>query len=213
MKKYLRAFHVPDMGLFAVVLMLLGLGLVMVFSASSVLALEKFGDSAHYLKRQALFAVTGFVAMLLIMNSDYHSWVKRGGWFLILSIVALVMVLIPGIGFRAGGAQRWIYMGGIQIQPGEYVKIALVLYLSWALVKKGENAKTFLYGMLPMGIVSGLLAILLLMQPDFGNAVILLSIGGILIYLAGAKLSYLGGVVIGSLPMLYFLILVFQKNP
>ncbi|MBS1984727.1 MAG: putative lipid II flippase FtsW [Bdellovibrionales bacterium] len=200
-------FQVPDLLFFTVVLLLAGLGLVMVYSASSVSALEHFGDSWYYLKRQAAFSGAGIVCMFLVMNANYHRWIKWGGWILGCSILSLILIHVPGLGHRAGGALRWLSLGGIRLQPAEIAKLACVLYMSWALVRKGSNVSTFTYGLLPMLLVAGLMAGLLMLQPDFGNAVVLVSLAGVMLFLAGARVSYLGGAVLGALPLVYLAVM------
>lgn len=203
----LRRVHIPDLLFFSLVIFLASLGLVMVYSSSSVTALDRYGDSWYYLKRQAVFLVAGFSAMFLVLTTDYHRWVRMGGWILGLTLVALALIFIPGVGHRAGGALRWLSLGGFALQPAEFAKLSCVIYMTWALVRKGENARSFTYGLLPMGIVAGLLAGLILLQPDFGNAVVLVFLAGVLIFLAGARVSYLISIVLFSLPLVWALIM------
>ncbi len=179
----------------------------MVYSASSVTALDKFDDSTYFLRRQSVFLVTGFVAMMFIASTDYRLWVRMGGWALGLSCFLLLLTFVPGLGTKAGGAVRWLNLGGIRLQPGEFAKLGAILYMTWALVRKGENVRTFTYGLLPMGLVTALLAGLLLKQPDFGNAVVLVFIAGVLLFLAGARVSYLLAIVLWSLPVMWALIM------
>lgn len=200
-------FQIPDLLFFSLVLALSALGLVMVYSASSVTALDKFDDSTYFLRRQSVFLVTGFVAMMFIASTDYRLWVRMGGWALGLSCFLLLLTFVPGLGTKAGGAVRWLNLGGIRLQPGEFAKLGAILYMTWALVRKGENVRTFTYGLLPMGLVTALLAGLLLKQPDFGNAVVLVFIAGVLLFLAGARVSYLLAIVLWSLPVMWALIM------
>jgi cell division protein FtsW len=207
MNAILKRVHAPDLIFFSTIVFLACMGLLMVFSSSSVTALDRFGDAWFYFKRQALFIGVGFMVMLLISGSDYRVWVRRARLIALLSLVSLAIIFIPGVGHRVGGALRWINLGGFAIQPGEFAKLACVLFMTWALVKKGENVKSFTYGLLPLGIVAGLFASLLLLQPDFGNAVLLVLVAGTMIFLAGGRISYLIGVVLWSLPALWALIM------
>lgn len=202
-----RRLEVPDLVFFTLVILLAAFGLVMVYSASSVTALEKFGDSAFFLKRQAVFAVAGFVGMLLIMNTDYRKWVCKSGWLLGFSLVALAAVLLPGVGVKVGGATRWIGWGGARFQPSEFAKLACILYMTWALVRKGRNVTSFTYGLLPMFLVAGFVAGLLMRQPDFGNTVLLVAMTGVMLFLAGARVMYLLGVALLSAPLGYWAIM------
>lgn len=199
-------FQVPDLLFLSVIFLLAGLGLVMVYSASSVTSLERYDDSWYYLKRQAAFTAAGLVSMFLVMNSDYRRWVKMGGWILSGSIFALLLIHVPGLGVRVGGALRWLSLGGFRIQPAEFAKLACILYLSWALVRKGANVRTFAYGLLPMMLVAGVVAGLLMKQPDFGNAVLLMSLSLVMIFIAGGRVSYLFGVLLAALPFVYWAI-------
>jgi cell division protein FtsW len=207
MSKWIGKIHVPDLVFFSVMLVLAGLGLVMVYSSSSITAWDRFEDSTYYLKRQSLFLICGFLAMFFVIATDYHRWVKWGGYILGLTSLALVLVFVPSLGQKAGGAQRWLNLGGFALQPGEFAKLSCILYMTWALVRKGENVKSFAYGLLPMGLVAATLAALLLKQPDFGNAVVLLFISGVLMFLAGCRISYLLATVLWSLPILFVLIM------
>ncbi len=203
MKEALRRFHVPDLFLFMLILFLSGLGLVMVFSASSVTSLDRHADAWFYLKRQAAFVGGGLVLMLLIMASDYRRWVKAGGWILLGSVVSLVLLQVPGFGVRVNGALRWLSIGGFRFQPAEFAKLACILYLTWALVRKGPQVRSFTYGLLPLGLVAGALSGLIFVQKDLGNAVLLMLLAGILIFIAGAPISYLVGAIGLLIPAVY----------
>jgi len=207
MNALIKRVHIPDIVFFSIVVFLASLGLVMVYSASSVTALDRFGDSFFYLKRQAVFLLSGFALMFLVISSDYRKWVKLGGWILGLTLLMLLAIFIPGIGHKAGGAWRWISLGGFHLQPAEFAKISCILYLSWALVRKGEQTEKFVYGLLPMGLVAGLLSGLMLLQPDFGNSVLLFFVAGVLLYLSGAKTTHIISIVLFSLPLIYALVM------
>lgn len=207
MSRIINKLEIPDLIFFSLVIIFAGLGLVMVYSASSVTALDVFNDSFYYLKRQVVFVLCGFGLMLVVLSTDYHRWVRAGGWILVLCVASLVLLHVPGFGVRAGGAVRWLRIAGFSIQPGEFSKIGCLLYMTWALVRKGSHTGTFTYGLLPMAIVAGVLAGLLLLQPDFGNAVLLVTLAGVLVFLAGGRLTYLFGVVLAAVPAIWFLIM------
>jgi cell division protein FtsW len=187
--------------LFVLALLLAGLGLVMVYSASSVTAYERFGDSAYFLKRQVAFVVAGLALMLLVQASDYRKWVRASGWILGGAVTLLLALHVPGLGVRVGGALRWLSLGGFRLQPGELAKLACILYLSWALVRKGRKVNSFSLGVLPILLVGGGLAALLMTQPDFGNAVVILLISGTMLFLAGGRVRYLAAVACAGLPL------------
>jgi cell division protein FtsW len=200
-------FLVQDRLFFGLVLVLALFGLVMVYSASSVIALDRYADSWFYFKRQAVFILGGFFCMGLALATDYHRWIRSGGYILGAAILMLIAVHIPGIGVKAGGAQRWLSMGGMRFQPAEFTKIACVIYMAWALVRKGDNVRSFTYGLLPMGLVAGLLVGLLMLQPDFGNAMVLLFVSGVMLFLAGGRVAYLLGAAAVCAPIAWALVM------
>jgi cell division protein FtsW len=189
--------------LLGAVLALVSFGLVMVYSASAVTAGQKLGDSAHYLKRQGAAALVGLVAMAFMMKVGYRRLARLAYPMLLTATVLLVAVLVPGIGSTAGGAQRWIRLPGFALQPAEVTKLAWVVYLAYSLAKKREKVATFSVGFLPHVLVGGVLILLCLKQPDFGSAVLLLTVMFVLLFAAGAKLSYLVGSVLLAIPLGY----------
>lgn len=166
--------------------LLIAMGLIMIYSASSIMALKKFSDSAHYMKRQFLCIGLGIGTILLVSRISYRSYRNYIGWLLIGTIIALVLVLIPGIGTEINSAKRWFQLKPFLLQPGEYAKVVWVMYLSISLVKKQEKIKRFKVGFLPHILLCGVLSALLLKEPDFGTTfiigcltVIMLAVGGV----------------------------------
>ncbi|MCP3145038.1 putative lipid II flippase FtsW [Pyxidicoccus xibeiensis] len=189
--------------LLGAVLALVTLGLVMVYSASAVLAQDKQGDSLYFLKRQLTAAGMGLVAMAVAMKVGWRKLARWAYPLLLVAIVLLVLVAIPGIGSTAGGARRWIRLPGFGLQPAEIAKFAWVVYLSYSLAKKREKVATFSVGFLPHLALCGLLVMLCMLQPDFGSSVLLVFMLFVLLFAAGAKLSYLVGMVLLALPLAY----------
>ncbi len=189
--------------LLGAVLVLVGFGLVMVYSASAITAQDKLGDSFHFLKRQATAAGIGLFAMVVAMKLGYRRMARLAYPLLVVSIVLLVLVLIPGVGTTAGGAKRWIRLPGISLQPAELAKVAWVVYLSYSLAKKREKVQSFSIGFLPHLGIAGLLVALCMLEPDFGSSVALLVLMFAMLFAAGAKLSYLIGSVLLALPIAY----------
>lgn len=200
-------FLIEDRLFFSLVMLLALFGLVMVYSSSSVIAFDRYADSWFYFKRQLVFVLGGMFCMGIVLATDYHKWIRSGGYILGASILLLLLAHVPGIGLKVGGAQRWLSVGGIRFQPAEFTKIACVIYMAWALVRKGDNVKSFAYGLLPMGLVAGLLAGLLLLQPDFGNAVLLVFVSGVMLFLAGGRVAYLLGSAAVAAPIAWALIM------
>jgi cell division protein FtsW len=185
------------------VLALVGLGLVMVYSASAITAQEKLGDSFHYLKRQAAAAMVGLLGMALAMKLGYRRFAALAYPLLILAALGLVLLLVPGVGTTIGGARRWVRVAGFSLQPAEFAKFAWVLYLAFSLAKKRDKVATFSVGLVPHLAVLSLLVALCMAQPDFGSSIGLIFLMFALLFAAGAKLSYLVGSVLVAIPIAY----------
>ncbi|HEY6560685.1 MAG TPA: putative lipid II flippase FtsW [Polyangiaceae bacterium] len=182
----------PDVVLCAIVVALMGFGVVMVYSASAIEATVVFRDPQYFVKRQAIFAGVSLALMLLVSRFDYHRY--RPFTYPVLGVVTVLMLLsVSGLGHTGGGAARWLKLGPINIQPSETAKLALVLWLGYSLEKKKEQVKSFSIGMLPHLIMASGLMLLCLKQPDFGGAVVLLFLTFTLLFVAGARLGYLLG--------------------
>jgi cell division protein FtsW len=192
-----------DPVLLVAILALVGIGLVMVYSSSAILATDKLGDPFYFLKRQALAAGLGVVAMATAMKLGYRRLARLAYPILVVSIVLAVAVLIPGLGSSAGGAQRWIRLPGFSLQPAEILKFSWVIYLSYSLAKKREKVATFSVGFLPHLLIAGLLVGLCMKQPDFGSSVTLLFLLFAMLFTAGTKVSYLVGSILLALPFAY----------
>ncbi|AKF83084.1 stage V sporulation protein E [Myxococcus fulvus 124B02] len=189
--------------LLCAVLALVTMGLVMVYSASAVLAQDKLGDSLYFFKRQVTAAGLGLFAMAVAMKVGWRKLARWAYPLLLAAIVLLVLVAIPGIGSTAGGARRWIRLPGFSLQPAEVAKFAWVVYLSYSLAKKREKVATFSVGFLPHLALCGILVMLCMLQPDFGSSVLLVFMLFVLLFAAGAKLSYLVGSILLALPLAY----------
>lgn len=188
--------------LFAV-LALVGFGLVMVYSASAITAYDKLGDSFFFLKRQAIAAGIGLVAMAVSMKLGYRRMARLAYPILLIALALLVVVLVPGLGTVVGGARRWLRVPGVSIQPAEVAKVAWVIYLSYSLAKKQEKVKSFSIGFVPHLGIAGVLVFLCMLEPDFGSSVALLFLMFVMLFVAGARLSYLVGLVLAALPFAY----------
>ena len=167
------------------------LGLIIMFSASGVMAETRYGDSTFFLKRQSLWLASGLVALHWVAQRDYNVWKTLTPYGLVLTFVLLVLVLLPILGTQVNGARRWFRLAGFSIQPGEIAKLAVVLYLASFLVRKEQDLVMFTRGVLaPMAVV-GLFAGLLLLEPDMGTAVVLTLLLFGLLFLGGARLPHL----------------------
>lgn len=194
-----------DPVLAALAVLLVGFGVVMVFSASAIEATIAFHDPFYFLKRQAAFAVVALVVMLLLSQIDYGK-LRPLTYPILLGVTGLLILSVIGFGHTGGGAARWLALGPIHVQPSEPAKLALVLWLAYSLDKKKEQVKSFTIGMLPHCLMAGLLVLLCLRQPDFGGALVLAILTFTLLFVAGARVAYL--MLIGGTGMAFAVMLV-----
>lgn len=192
-----------DLPALLAVLFLVGVGVVMVTSASSTLAAQNYDDVAFFARRQAIFALCGLVAMVVGASLPPRFFERNAYPLLGFAFVLLVLVLIPGIGRSAGGARRWIDLGPIGIQAGEVMKLALIVWLSRSLAEKVQDGRIlrFSTGVLPHMLVPGVAVMLLLGEPDFGTSAMLLLVTFILLFVAGARLGLLFAVAVAVIPI------------
>lgn len=189
------------------ILLLVGIGMVMVYSASSAVAMTKFGSDFFFLRKQALFTVAGISLLVLCRHIPYKVYWHATYPFLIGSMILLVVIHIPGVGYKAGGAIRWISFGGYTFQPAELARIALIFFLAYSLSKKRENVREFYIGFFPHIFVLAIFSVLLHFQPDFGTILIFGIITWIMMFIAGVPLIYLLGPLIFILPILGYLMI------
>ncbi|CAM3532193.1 stage V sporulation protein E [Paenibacillus lupini] len=186
-----KARSAPDVWMIVSIALILTIGLVMVYSASAVLAFHEFGDKFYYVKRQFIFAVLGVGALLFTMNANYLIWKNWAKVALLICFVLLIIVLIPGIGVVRGGARSWLGISSFGIQPSEFMKLAMILFLSKWLSEKQQTITLFTKGLLPpLGLV-GLAFGLIMLQPDLGSGAVMVGASLILIFAAGARISHL----------------------
>jgi cell division protein FtsW len=192
----------PDPWVFVPVVVLTGVGVVMVYSASAIVAHEWFADSAFFLKRQVLWAVLGLVALGLVQRVHYLRLRPLAPVLLAAALAALILVLVPGLGRAAGGARRWLSVGGVlSAQPSEGMKLALVLYLADALDRAGTRIGELRTLAGPFA-VTGLVCVLVVAQPDMGTAVLLALVAGGMLFAGGVRSRHLAGVGLVGLPAL-----------
>ena len=187
-----------DLVLAATVVALLGFGVVMVYSASTVQGTTQHHDAQFFLKRQGAFALAALAVFFVTSLVDYHRIYKLT-YPVLGSVGMLLVACVAGFGHRGGGATRWISVGPVHIQPAELAKLALVSWLAYSLAKKAEKVKTFTVGFLPHLLVAGVFVLLCMKQPDFGSAVVLLLLTFTMLFVAGAKVGYiLGATILGG---------------
>ncbi|WP_082918068.1 stage V sporulation protein E [Oceanobacillus sp. Castelsardo] len=192
-KKRLNDQSKPDYILLWIIIALLMVGVVMVYSSSHVWSEYKFGDEFFYLKRQLLFAGVGVFAMFFFMFIPYGTWKNYSKILLIVCFTLLILVLIPGIGLIRGGAQSWIGVGAFSIQPSEFMKLGLIIFLANMLATKQKYITSFKNGFLPSLLLVFTAFGLIMLQPDLGTGMVLVLTCIIMIFVAGARLSHFFG--------------------
>lgn len=209
MKKRIRSITKTAIGrelpisfiMFVLPIVLSVIGLIFVFESSSIRALAENSDSFHYLKLQGFWIFFGIIGMFVLSYFNYKHLYIISFPFLAIVFVLLVAVLIPGIGTRANGTQGWIDLGFFNMQPSEFAKVALIIYLSSWFSKKEKNK------FVPFMLLLGFMILLVMLQPDLGAATILFSLAVALYYLAGQNLRYL--LLLFPVSVVGFLMLVF----
>ncbi|HWC77351.1 MAG TPA: FtsW/RodA/SpoVE family cell cycle protein, partial [Blastocatellia bacterium] len=196
-----------DKVMLAVVLGLTLFGVVMVYSASAVLAQKTFGSQFYFLARQGLWAALGLIAMAVAMCIDYRHYRRPVvvGALLVTTFGLLIAVfLFPAI----NSTHRWIRFGAISIQPSEISKLALVAFLGFLLHRRAGLLNSFQLTFLPAALVSGALVVLVALEPDLGTALALVAVFGVMMFQSGVPVRYLGALAMLALPPLVYMLLV-----
>jgi cell division protein FtsW len=195
----------PDRVLFLVTLMLVAFGVAMVFSSSVVVAKEKFGDANYFALKQLVAATLGLAVMFVVMKIDYRVYRNPAVVFSLLAVVVSLLVLVFFMPVQAN-THRWIPMPGFSIQPSELGKLALIFFLAFFLEKRESRVNDVMYTLLPVGIITTLMAGLIVMQPDLGTALSLLILTAVLLFLAGLDLRWYAVSIILAVPAFYLLV-------
>ncbi len=198
----------PDSLLLVTIGLLLAVGLVMVYSSSTIISLYRYDTSYYYLGRQFLYALAGLVAMYFCMNFSYYHWRKLVRPVFLINLLLLVLVLVPELSASRADAQRWINLGFMHLQPAELTKFALVLfcanYFSFKLDRMGDFKK----GLLPVLLVLVLCFFLIMLQPDLGTALAITATISVMIFASGARLIHLLTAGLAAVPPLAALVMV-----
>ncbi len=192
--------------IYVVTLLLVCIGMLMIYSTSAIHAWELYEDQYFFLKRQMLWAGIGLAAMLAGTAVKLELIRKNARNIFLFTVFLLVLVLFPSIGTRVGGARRWLSLGGISLQPAEFAKISLLLYSALLLSRRRDAPDDFVHGVLPVLSAAVLVCGLVVMQPDFGSAVILGSIVFVMMFIGGIKMKHLFGIGSAAIPALVFLV-------
>jgi cell division protein FtsW len=197
----------PDIILLLVTLILVTVGTAMIYSSSSIIALEKFKDGQYFLKKQLFFVFVGLTSMIIMTRISYRQLRKWAYPGMLLSFVLLSMLLIPHLGMKRGGATRWLNLFGFSFQVTEMVKIMIVIFLAHLLTRKAHQLKDFSRGVLVPLAVTSIAILLILLEPDFGTAVIIAAILLLMLCIAGAQIKHLSCLVAAFIPVGVALIL------
>jgi len=175
----------------ALVLILMTVGLIVIFSASSVLSFVRYGNNYYFILRQLIFTAIGLAIMFILSYIDYHLWKKWAFYFLLAGLAVLAVVLLPKIGFQVGNARRGVNLGWFLIQPSEFVKLLLILYLASWFDRKKDAESNFWFGIIPPLLLTGLSVGLVVLEPDLGTAIMMCLIIFVMLFAAGTKIRYL----------------------
>ncbi len=196
-----------DYWLLGIVIILSLVGMLMLASASVVMSTDKFADPYYMIKHQIFFGfIPGFFLLVIFSKIDYKLWQKYATPLYIVSVIALVLVFVPGLGFMHGGGKRWITLGFTTLQPSEFAKLGLTIFLSAWFVKKGEEARNFTYGFIPFLMIMGIIAVLVILEPDIGTLSVIMVSGVAVAFAARTKITHLFLLLIAGLSGFFVLI-------
>jgi len=188
------------------VLLLCCIGIVMVYSASSSISMEDHNNLFYYMKKQALFFCISLCVMFVTASFPYRLYRSFAYIILILSLGLLIAVLFPALNIKAGGAYRWLNLGGFTFQPAEFAKLAMILFMGYSLAKKQEMIHQFSIGFFPHAVIFSIFAGLILIQPDFGTIVVMGMICWGMMFIAGVRILHLLSPLPLVIPIVYFLV-------
>ena len=194
-----------DRGVLLIVLLLLGFGLAIVFSASAVISRELYGSQSRIFLRQLLYVLLGFTALVVTLRLDYHFYQRPGfvyGLLTLTMILLLAVLLLP----EARGTHRFIRWGSLSFQPSELAKLAVIFFTSYHVVSRREEFQSLWGGLLPCLAVLGATVSLVLMGSDLGTAVCIAATGGFLLYISGLRYRYILTLALAAVPIVYLLI-------
>ncbi len=196
-----------DVGLLFPVLFLVGIGIVMIYSASSALAMKKYGSDYYFLKKQIVSGVLGIALLIACRHIPYRLYRVMAYPLLAVALVTLLALKLTPLAYTAGGSTRWLHLGPVTFQPSELARFAMVIYLAYSLSKKQEIIKAFSIGFVPHVVVLGILSGLILLEPDFGSVAILAAVTWIMLFVGGVRLLHLSAALLVLLPAGYMLMM------
>jgi cell division protein FtsW len=191
-----------DKWMFLATLALICVSVVMVYSASAVMALERFDQPYLFVTKQVMWVAVGVALMYLVMRVDYRSYRDDRVVWALLAMVTLLLVAVM-FSPRVNGTRRWFAVGGLGIQPSELAKLAVILFTAVFLERRMHRINELGYALLPIGLVVSTIAFLILIEPDFGTAVSIIGVVAVMVFAAGLSYRYILGVALFTLPALY----------
>jgi cell division protein FtsW len=196
-----------DYFLLTVVLILLTIGILVLSSASTVLSYSRYDNNYYFLLRQVLYGVLpGLILLYVCSRIDYHFWQKIAPLLVFIGMGLLLLVFVPKIGLEVGNARRWINFGEFLFQPAEFVKLAMIFYLASWYDKRQQHVDNLYYGFLPSLVIVGIVAGLIMMQPDIGTMLVLGVIAFVLFMVGGVKLRYLFATLLAAMAVMWLAI-------
>jgi cell division protein FtsW len=196
-----------DFGLFSVVLLMLGFGIVIVYSSSFALAQVRYGGSDFFLSQQTIRAILALASFMFFINVDYHIWGKLGNILYLFSVMLLIAVLVPKIGHEINGARRWISIGPIAFQVSELARMALIMVLARNCEKAGPEIKK-LPVLMRCLLLTGLMCALIVAEPNYSTAFLLGVTAMAILFLSGANILHLTGVIASLIPVAISLVFI-----
>lgn len=195
-----------DTVLFITTILLVGLSIVMVYSASAPVALDRYGRASMFLVKQGMWAVLGLAMLSVVMRIDYHTYREPVVIWSSLALVTFGLVAVF-LSPPVNGAHRWFGIGGIGVQPSELAKLVAIVFIAALLERRMHRIDDIKYSLMPIGIVVLGLVGLILAEPDFGTSMSLLLIAAVMVFAAGLNYRYIVGAVLLALPAIYLLVM------
>jgi len=193
--------------LVVITFILICLGLLMVYSASFPYSFRIYNSITYFFKKQLIFTAIGITVMIIASKINYRIYKDIAYLILIICGISILLTYIPGIGKTVKGAHRWINLGVFNLQPSEFAKVFIVIFMAYLLEKKQDKLDSFSIGFLPFIVLPGLIMIGILFQPDFGTVMVIGLLIYIMMFIGGVKITYLITGIFAVIPILYYLII------
>jgi len=199
-----------DVGLIVAVSTLIGIGIIMIYSSSSVFSEKHYKTQYYFIFKHMVYVLLGIGAMIYCSIVDHQKLRKVSYILLLVTFILLLLSLVGPLSIRLGGSRRWVSLFGFMFQPSELAKLALIIHLAHSISKRGDKIKSFGFGFAPNIIIASVLLILILIQPDFGTTFTLGTIVFLMLFVGGVRISYILAIVFSSIPLVYYLVMHFD---